>query len=78
MSLYDKRLQREELCDRLDFLTVQDRDRVLAEFDKVCKRYDITRRRQDGDDVDSMELLDHYITAKRVQGCSPDTLDHYR
>lgn len=28
MSLYDKRLQREELSDRLDFLTVEDRDRV--------------------------------------------------
>lgn len=78
MSLYDKRLQRDELCDRLDFLTVQDRDRVLAEFDKISKRYDISRRRQDGDDIDSMELLEHYITAKRVQGCSPDTLEHYR
>lgn len=78
MSLYDKRLQREELCDRLDFLTVQDRDRVLAELDKVSKRYDISRRRQDGDDVDSMELLEHYITAKRVQGCTPATLEHYR
>ena len=78
MSLYDKRLQREELSDRLDFLTVDDRDRVLAELDKVSKRYDISRRRQDGDDVDSMELLEHYITAKRVQGCTPATLEHYR
>ena len=78
MSLYDKRLQREELSDRLDFLTVEDRDRVLAELDKVSKRYDISRRRQDGDDVDSMELLEHYITAKRVQGCTPATLEHYR
>ena len=78
MSLYDKRLQREELCDRLDFLTVQDRDRVLAEFDKVSKRFDVIRKRKAGDDPDSMELLDHYITAKRVQGCTPDTLYHYR
>lgn len=78
MSLYDKRLQREELSDRLDFLTVEDRDLVLAELDKVSKRYDISRRRQDGDDVDSMELLEHYITAKRVQGCTPATLEHYR
>jgi hypothetical protein len=78
MSLYDKRLQREELSDRLDFLTVEDRDRVLAELDKVSKRYDISRRRQDGDDVDSMELLEHYITAKRVQGCTPATIEHYR
>lgn len=78
MSLYDKRLQREELSDRLDFLTVEDRDRVLAELDKVSKQYDISRRRQDGDDVDSMELLEHYITAKRVQGCTPATIEHYR
>jgi len=67
MSLYDKRLQREELSDRLDFLTVEDRDRVLAELDKVSKRYDISRRRQDGDDVDSMELLEHELDAMMRQ-----------
>ena len=79
MSLYDKRCQRSDLAELLDFLTLADRNAVLDALDEINERYDVTRVNQtEGEeDPDSLELLSYFLAAKQVNGLSQKTLDQY-
>lgn len=80
MGAYDKRMQREELGNLLRFLSVDDRDRVLDALDGINEHFDVSRiYLKPGDKADnSMELLELFLDAKQVQGCTPKTIKHYR
>lgn len=80
MSLYDKRIQRSELAQKLTFLTIADRDAVLDALDEINERFEVSRINPNpgGTDLDSLELLDYFIAAKQVSGCSQKTLEQYR
>lgn len=80
MSIYDKRIQRDELSEKLVFLTIEQRDRVLDALDAVNERFDITRAKlpEGARGKDSMQLLQYFLDAKKVQGCSQETISHYK
>lgn len=80
MSLYDKRIQRSELSQKLTFLTIADRDAVLDALDEINERFEVSRinPKQGETDLDSLELLDYFIAAKQVRGCSQKTLEQYK
>ena len=80
MSLYDKRVQRSELAEKLTFLTLADRDAVLNALDEINERFEVSRINptQGETDLDSLELLDYFLAAKQVCGCSQKTLDQYK
>lgn len=80
MSLYDKRVQRSELAEKLTFLTISDRDAVLDALDEINERFEVSRINptQGETDLDSLELLDYFLAAKQVCGCSQKTLDQYK
>ena len=80
MSLYDKRCQRSDLAEKLTFLTISDRDAVLDALDKINENYDVSRVTQtDGErDPDSLELLEDFLAAKQVHGCTQGTINNYR
>lgn len=80
MGAYDKRLQREDLAELLRFLSVDDRERVLDALDTVNEHFEVSRiYLKPGDKGDnSEELLELFLHAKQVQGCTPATIEHYR
>ena len=78
MSIADKQLFLRQLCDKLgDFIPANDVNQILAAADETLRGYEMERLPPDEND-DSMELLQYYLDAKRVEGKSPETIKHYR
>lgn len=80
MSLIDKQRYLRELETRLgDFIPANDLPRILAAAGEAMSTYEVSMVTPgSGRDVDSEDLLRYFLQAKRVEGRSEKTIEHYR
>jgi len=78
MSLETKATFLSELEHQLSTsVTAADMARVLTLVSDTLQRYDLTRS-ADADDAGSYDLFEAYISALKIQGRSPKTIERYR
>lgn len=79
MSIESKQLMMHDLSKRFgEVLTVSQCDAVMRIISEVSARYEIDRATDAPDDVEGSELLEAFISAKRVEGRSEKTIERYR
>lgn len=79
MAMIDKQILIKEIERSLyDKLTAKDVNTVAMALMDQLVDYDLTRKEGSGKTGDSEELLNMFIDAKRVAGCSEKTLKRYR
>jgi site-specific recombinase XerD len=76
-----EKLMNEVLQIMLPYINNQQGEEFASELRSILARYDIAEAdhvsNEDGEQENS-GLLDHFISAKRIEGCSEKTLDYYR
>lgn len=78
MSIEAKTLLMHELSEKLgSILSADDRDTVLALLSESLVNYNLEHLEGVGSDFESEELLEAYISAKRIEGRSEKTLERY-
>lgn len=80
MSLIDKQMMLRDLEEKLgDVLKVKDIQKVLAAADEIMVDYDVrSAPHGGGGGTDSEDLLRYFLDAKRAEGKSPKTVEHYK
>ena len=79
MSIEAKTLLIHEFGEKLSpILSAADRDTVLAALSETLVNYGLEHLGDVGSDFESEELLEAYISAKRIEGRSEKTLERYQ
>jgi len=79
MSIESKQLMMHEIGNELkNILTGVAADSVMQAISEVMGKYEIEHAAEDAPDAEGQELLDAYLSAKRIEGRSEKTLERYR
>ena len=79
MSVLDKKLFLRDLEIKLGaFVPANDIQQILNTAGEVLIDYDVTVTKETGTDADSDDLLQYFLDARRVEGRSEKTIEHYR
>lgn len=74
-------LMNEVLQAMLPYINNQQGEKLVSELHSILERYNVTKAdlvsQADGE-KENDRLLDNFISAKRIEGCSEKTLDYYR
>ena len=78
MSIVDKQLFANALRERLsDKLTAKDVELVLSELTYEMSYYDMLRREDNGSEKEFDDMVELFISTKRVEGKSETTIENY-
>ena len=79
MSIEAKQMLKKELRDLLeDRLTAKQMATIMEEADAVLAHYTVDRDRETAAGMEFDEMLEAFLSAKRVEGRSEKTLQHYQ
>lgn len=76
-----EQLMNEILQVMLPYINNKQGEKFLAELQTILQRYSVTDAKQvpiTDSKHENVKLLDNFISAKRIEGCSEKTLDYYR
>lgn len=74
-------LMNEVLQIMLPYINNQQGEKLVSELRSILKRYDISKAEQASltdSEYENDGILESFISAKRIEGCSEKTLDYYR
>lgn len=79
MSIESRQMLLHDFKKRLnEVLTADDVEMVLSMLSEEIANYEIEKNASFGNEIESEELMDAYISAKRIEGRSEKTLDRYQ
>lgn len=79
MSVEAKQLLMHDLEKRLsNILTVNNTEEVMKLLSEQLSNYELEKNQSEEPDIESRELLEAYISAKRIEGRSEKTLERYQ
>ena len=76
-----EQLMNEVLQIMLPYINNQQGEKLVSELHSVLERYNVSKAdlvSQTNGEKENNRLLDSFISAKRIEGCSEKTLDYYR
>lgn len=78
MGLVDRKMLLRDLEAKLgDYIPANSVQRILESADEVLIDYEITCSNSDSYDIESKDLLNYFLDAKQVDGCTQNTINHY-
>lgn len=79
MSIEAKQLLLHDFGGKVgSILTVDQAEQVMELLSEQLSCYEVEKSESDGPDIESHELLDAYLSAKRIEGRSEKTLERYK
>lgn len=79
MSIEAKQLLLHDLEKKIgSILTVDNTEEVMKLLSEQLSNYELEKNQSEGEDIESRELLEAYISAKKIEGRSDKTLERYQ